>query len=405
MERLTSAFGLVVLVGVLFLFSENKRRISWALVGKGVFFQLLFGFIILKTDFGIGFFNAAKSFVNWILDFSIVGAKFMFGPLAPGEGSLGFIFATTVFPTIIFVSALMSVIYHIGLMEKVVKVVAWVMVKVLGTSGAESLSCAANVFIGQTEAPLVIKPYVSKMTRSEILTMMTGGMAHISGGVLAAYAGMGIDAGYLVCASLMNAPAAILCSKILIPEVEESVTKGNVKLTFEKTTSSIIEAAAVGASDGMRLAVNVGAMLLAFIALIAMINQLMAQSGHLVGLENFTLETIFGYIFYPVAWLMGVAREELMTVSVLLAKKTVINEFIAYMDLSKLKETLSHRSTMIATFALCGFSNFSSIAIQVGGIGTLAPEKRPLIAQLGLRALLAGSIACFMTACVAGLMV
>jgi CNT family concentrative nucleoside transporter len=310
-----------------------------------------------------------------------------------------------VLPTIIFMSSLMSVLYHVGIMQKVVEVVAKVMMKAMKTSGAESLAAAANIFVGQTEAPLVIKPFVGKMTKSELMCLMTGGMATVAGGVLAAYVGFGIDAGHLLAASVMSAPAALVCAKLMVPEVEESVTAGVVKVDLPKVSANVVDAAATGASDGLKLAVNVAAMLLAFIALIAMLNGILSGLGGLVGFPQLSFELIMGYLNAPVAWLLGVPWEDCLKVGSILGKKLVLNEFVGYLDLIAAKAEISERSTVLATYALCVFSNFSSIAIQLGGIGTMAPEKRPILAAYGMKALIGGTLACYMTACIAGILI
>ncbi len=405
MDRLVSLLGLFVMIGIAYALSEKKKAIQWRTVISGIVMQVVFGLIILKTDFGRNIFDTIGKGFNAILNYTGEGAKFLFGGLATPSESLGFIFATMVLPTIIFMSALMSVLYHIGVMQKVVELVARVMMKVMRTSGAESLASAANIFVGQTEAPLVIKPYVSKMTKSELMCLMTGGMATVAGGVLAAYVGFGIDAGHLLAASVMSAPAALVCAKLLVPEVEESATAGVVKVDLPKVSANVIDAAATGASDGLKLAVNVAAMLLAFIALIAMLNGILSALGGLFGFPQLTFELIMGYVNAPVAWLLGVPWEDCLTVGSILGKKLVLNEFVGYLDLVTAKATISERSTIITTYALCGFSNFSSIAIQLGGIGTMAPEKRPILAAYGLKALIGGTLACYMTACIAGLFI
>jgi CNT family concentrative nucleoside transporter len=298
----------------------------------------------------------------------------------------------------------MSVLYYLGIMQKIVEWVARIMMKVMRTSGAESLAAAANIFVGQTEAPLVIKPYVDLMTRSEIMALMTGGMATIAGGVLAAYVGFGVDAGHLLAASVMSAPAALVCAKLLVPEVEESTTAGVVKVQLPKLATNVIDAAASGASDGMKLAVNVAAMLLSFIALIAMLNGLLGWIGGFAGYPNISFELIMGYLFAPVAWILGCPWSDCVIVGNLLAKKLVLNEFVAYLDLKQNMPQLTERSIIISTYALCGFSNFSSIAIQVGGIGTLAPHKRSTIVAMGVKSLIGGTLACLMTAAIAGIM-
>lgn len=405
MDRLVSLLGLCVMIGFAYALSENKKAIQWRTVITGILLQIVFGLVILKTDIGRNVFATIGKGFNAILGFTGEGAKFLFGGLATPSESLGFIFATMVLPTIIFMSALMSVLYHIGVMQKVVELVARVMMWAMKTSGAESLAAAANIFVGQTEAPLVIKPFVAKMTRSELMCLMTGGMATVAGGVLAAYVGFGIDAGHLLAASVMSAPAALVCAKLLVPETEESVTAGVVKTDLPKISANVVDAAATGASDGLKLAVNVAAMLLAFIALIAMLNGILSGIGGLFGFPQLTFELLMGYLNAPVAWLLGVPWEDCLTVGSILGKKLVLNEFVGYLDLIAAKAQITERSMIIATYALCGFSNFSSIAIQLGGIGTMAPEKRPILAKYGMKSLIGGTLACYMTACIAGLFI
>ena len=404
MERLISLLGLLSMLAVGFAFSSNRKKINWKTVGSGLFLQIFLGLFILKTSVGKIVFEGARSFFTGILSYTSEGSQFIFGSLMD-TSKFGFIFFVMVLPTIIFMSSLMSILYHLGVMQIVIKATAKVMVKLMGTSGAESLSAAANIFAGQTEAPLVVKPFIGKMTRSELMALMTGGMATVAGGVLAAYVGMGIDAGHLLAASVMSAPAALVCAKILIPETEESSTKGEVSMDLPKTTANIIDAAATGAGDGLKLALNVGGMLLSFIALIALVNGTLGWAGSLVGYPELSLELITGYIFAPFAFLMGVPTEDILSVGTLLGKKLIINEFVAYLDLQQMIPTLKERSVVISTYALCGFANFSSIAIQVGGIGTIAPERRQDLAKLGVQSLIGGTLACFMTACVAGLFI
>lgn len=404
MEKLMSLVGLAVMVGIAFLISTNKKKIQWLTVVSGIVLQMVFGLLILKTTVGQNVFDGARSFFTSILNFTNQGSSFIFGGLTD-PSKYGFLFFTMVLPTIIFMSALMSVLYHIGIMQIVIRFTAKIMVKVMGTSGAESLAAAANIFAGQTEAPLVIKPYIDKMTKSELMALMTGGMATVAGGVLAAYVGMGIDAGHLLAASVMSAPAALVIAKLMVPEAEESVTKGVVKVEFPKTTVNLVDAAATGAADGLKLALNVGGMLLAFIALIALVNGTLSMVGGWFYYPQLSLELITGYLFAPLAFLMGVPWEDCVQVGSLLGKKTIINEFVAYLDLQQQLSTLQPRSVTIATYALCGFSNFSSIAIQIGGIGTIAPERRQDLAALGIKSLIGGTLACLMTACIAGLFI
>lgn len=405
MDRLISFIGLLVMIGIAYLLSEKKKAIQWRTVITGVLLQIVFGLLILKTDIGRNVFDSIGKGFNALLGYTGEGAKFLFGNLATPSDSLGFIFATMVLPTIIFMSALMSVLYHIGFMQKIVEIVARVMMWAMKTSGAESLAAAANIFVGQTEAPLVIKPFVGQMTKSELMCLMTGGMATVAGGVLAAYVGFGIDAGHLLAASVMSAPAALVCAKLMVPETEESVTAGVVKVDLPKISANVVDAAATGASDGLKLAVNVAAMLLAFIALIALLNGLLSGIGNLFGFPNLTFELLMGYLNAPVAWLLGVPWEDCLKVGAILGKKLVLNEFVGYLDLIAAKDQISERAMIISTYALCGFSNFSSIAIQLGGIGTMAPEKRPVLAAYGMKSLIGGTLACYMTACIAGLFI
>jgi CNT family concentrative nucleoside transporter len=416
-------FGLAVLIGITWLFSNNKRAVDWRLVLTGVGLQIGFAALVLLVPGGRDVFDwLGQAFVK-VLSFVNEGSTFIFGSLMDAK-SYGFIFAFQVLPTIIFFSALMGVLYHLGVMQAVVKAMAWAITKVMRVSGAETTSVCASVFIGQTEAPLTVRPYISKMTQSELLTMMIGGMAHIAGGVLAAYVGMlgGGDpvqqafyAKHLLAASIMAAPATLVVAKLLVPETGTPLTRGTVKMEVEKTTSNIIDAAAAGAGDGLRLALNIGAMLLAFIALIALVNAPLIWIGDVTGLaaaigRPTNLSTIFGFILAPVAWVIGTPWADATTVGSLIGQKVVINEFVAYTELSRIVNgqvpgvSLSQEGGLIATYALCGFANFSSIAIQLGGIGGLAPERRHDLAKFGLRAVLGGSIATFMTATIAGVL-
>ena len=410
-------FGLAVLISVAFAFSGNRNAVDWKQVLAGIGLQVVFAIIVILVPGGREFFDIISRVFVKVIDFAMVGGEFIFGALSDAE-QFGFIFVFQVLPTIIFFASLMSVLYHIGFMQKIVQGMAWVMQKVLRVSGSESLAVAANVFIGQTEAPLVVRPYISKMTESELLTMMVGGMATIAGAVLAAYIAMlgGTDeaqrlfyARHLLAASVMAAPATIVIAKLLRPEVEESLTKGTVRLEIEKTATNVIEAAANGAADGVKLSLNVAGMLLAFIALISMINFPLELIGEVTGLESLigeklTLSLILGYILSPLAWIIGIPWSEATIVGGLIGEKIVLNEFVAYLHLGQIKDTLSEHSVLISTYALCGFANFSSIAIQLGGIGGLAPNRRSDIARLGLRAVLGGTLATMMTATIAGVL-
>lgn len=416
-------FGLAVLIGITWLFSSNKRAVDWKLVATGITLQIAFAALVILVPGGRDVFDAlGKGFVK-VLSFVNEGSGFIFGSLMDTK-NYGFIFAFQVLPTIIFFSALMGVMYHLNVMQAIVRVMAWSITKVMRVSGAETTSVCASVFIGQTEAPLTVRPYIARMTQSELLTMMIGGMAHIAGGVLAAYVGMlgGGDpvqqafyAKHLLAASIMAAPATLVVAKLLIPETGTPLTRGTVKMEVEKTSSNIIDAAAAGAGDGLKLALNIGAMLLAFIALIALLNAPLTWIGDVTGLaaaigKPTNLSTIFGYLLAPIAWVIGTPWADATTVGSLIGQKVVINEFVAYTELSQIVNgqvagvSLSDEGRLIATYALCGFANFSSIAIQIGGIGGLAPERRHDLAKFGLRAVLGGTIATFMTATIAGVL-
>ncbi len=438
-------FGLALLIGITFLLSNNKKKVNWRLVISGFVLQIIFAILILRGDSLRQFFfpfGWPKDFFNWvsygfvlILNFTTEGAKFVFGDLAlsPGNtGSLGMFFAFQVLPTIIFFASLMSVLYYLGVMQKIVQGMAWVMAKVMGTSGAESLSCTANIFVGQTEAPLMIKPFIKGMTQSELLTVMIGGMATIAGGVMAAYIQMlgsayasahGVElfqaqqmfATQLLGASFMAAPGAMMIGKILIPETSESETKGILKVKIEKTSKNVIEAAANGAGDGLQLALNVGAMLIAFIAFIALINYLLNGLGDLTGMNNYlvtnfgqplSFQLVIGLVLQFIAFGIGVPWQDALSFGSLLGTKVVLNEFVAYSDMSTLVQTgklINEKSILMATYALCGFANFSSIAIQIGGLGPLAPNRRSDIAALGIKAVTGGVITTLLTATLAGL--
>ena len=417
-------FGLAVLIGIAWLFSNNKKSVDWTLVATGITLQIAFAALVLLVPGGKDAFDALGNGFVKVLSFVGAGSTFIFGDLMD-TSKYGFIFAFQVLPTIIFFAALMSVLYHLGVMQVIVRAMAWAITKVMRVSGAETTSVCASVFIGQTEAPLTVRPYISKMTESELITMMIGGMAHIAGGVLAAYVGMlgGGDpvqqafyAKHLLAASIMAAPATMVVAKLLIPETGTPLTRGTVKMEIEKTTSNIIDAAAAGAGDGLRLALNIGAMLLAFIALIALLNWPLTWIGDVTGLSAMLgkptdMATLLGYVLAPIAWLIGVPWQDANVVGGLIGQKIVLNEFVAYLQLADIVNgktpgvVLSDQGKLIATYALCGFANFSSIAIQIGGIGGLAPERRQDLARFGLRAVLGGTIATLMTATIAGVLI
>lgn len=433
LDRGRSLLGLVMLLGIAFALSHNRKAVSWRVVGLGIALQVIFAILILKTPVGEQFFNAMNTVVVALLAYTVEGARFIFGDLVfntvpVGEGvaggqmnvpspgmvaQTGAFFAFNVLPTIIFFSSLMTVMYHLGIMQRIVMAFAWIMQRTLKTSGAETLSAAGNIFVGQTEAPLLIKPFIGKMTMSELMAVMTGGFATVAGGVLAAFVGMLIAyfpdiAGHLIAASVMSAPAALVVAKVMYPEEEVPETQEAMAVSVEKPDANVIDAAARGAGEGLQLALNVGAMLLAFIALIALLNGLLGWATGLVGMDGVTIESILGQILSPVAWMMGVPWADATVVGQLMGVKTVLNEFVAYIQLSDLLGSgleLHPRSLIIATYALSGFANFSSIAIQIGGIGGIAPERRSDLSKLGLRAMIAGSLAAFMTATIAGMLI
>jgi CNT family concentrative nucleoside transporter len=431
LERLRSVLGLLALTGIAWLMSIDRARVAWRVVAWGISLQLLFALFILKTPVGVSIFETMNVVIVALLGFTVDGARFLFGNLVyntvpvgagdPGQGAFtempgmvantGGFFAFNVLPTIIFFSSLMTILYHLGIMQLAVKGVAWVMQRTMKTSGAETLSAAGNIFVGQTEAPLLIKPFVERMTMSELMAVMTAGFATVAGGVMAAYVGMLLlyfpdIAGHLMAASVMSAPAALVVAKLMVPETETAETAGRLDFSVERPDVNVIDAAARGASEGLYLALNVGALLLAFVALIYMFNGMLGWVGGLAGLEGLTLEAILGWVLAPLAWLMGVPWADAPQIASLMGVKTVLNEFFAYIQLAGVlggEHDLQPRSIIIVTYALAGFANFSSIAIQLGGIGGIAPSRRHDLSRLGLRAMIGGSIAAFMTATVAGM--
>jgi concentrative nucleoside transporter, CNT family len=437
-QRVVSVLGMVGILLLAWLMSVDRRTVQWRVVAWGMGLQLLFALFILKTPVGVAIFAGLNDVVVALLGFATDGARFLFGNLVdhavpvtiPGEvpgavAHTGAFFAFTVLPTIIFFSSLMAVLYHLGIMQGVVRGMAWVMMRTMRTSGAETLSAAGNIFVGQTEAPLLVRPFVERMTMSELMAVMTGGFATVAGGVMAAYVGMLVlyfpdIAGHLLAASVMSAPAALVVAKLMYPEKEEPVTRSSLGADVPSGHANVIDAAARGAGDGMTLAFNVGAMLLAFIALIAMLNAILGAAAGWVGLEavlqgrgalaageSLTLEVILGWTLAPLAWIMGVPWGDAVAVGSLLGIKTVANEFVAYLRFADLlaADGLSPRSIVISTYALAGFANFSSIAIQIGGIGSIAPNRRSDLSRIGLRAMIGGSLAAFLTATIAGILI
>jgi CNT family concentrative nucleoside transporter len=403
--RAVSLLGLATLIALAWLVSSDRRRVPWRVVAWGLALQLGLALLLLKTAAGRGFFVGVNGLVVGLLAQTQVGVRFVFGPLL----DTGFSVALHVLPVIVFMGSLFAVLYHLGVVQRVVALLARGLSHSLGTSGAESLAAIANIFVGMTEAPLLVRPYVERMTRSELFTLMTTGMATVAGSVLVAYVqilGGGDFAGHLVTASLLSAPAAILVAKVMIPETEQPETGADAGPAFERTTVNVIDAASQGGLAGLRLAAYVGALLVAFVALVAMLNDVTAWAGALVGIPELTLQRMLGWLFAPLAWLMGVPWSEAPSVGSLLGVKTVLNEFLAYRDLGVLiaEGGLSPRSAVIASYALCGFANFGSLAILLGGIGGIAPSRRGDLAELGLRSILAGTLATLMTGCVAGLL-
>jgi concentrative nucleoside transporter, CNT family len=405
-SRFTGILGLVVILGIAWLFSTHKRDIKLRLIAWGMGLQLVFALLVLKTDFG-KLFQAVGAGVNAMLAYTELGSEFVFGPLGKSGGPFGVVFAFQVLPIVIFIASFFAILYYLGVMQWIVRGMAIGMQKVMGVSGAESLNVAASIFMGQTEAPLTIRPFIARLTESELFTIMTSGMAHVSGAVMAAYVKIAhVEIQHLLTAVIMTAPATIMLAKIFVPETEKPVTAGKVEVKIEKTAVNVIDAAAQGAGDGLHLALNIAGMLIAFLALIAMANGILGWVHSLpaMGWLPPSLERIFGVLFAPLAWLMGVPWKDAATIGDLLGTRLVGNEFLAFLKLGPLKESLDPRSFVIATYALCGFANFSSIAIQIGGIGALAPNRKPDLARLGLRAVAAGSMANFMSACIAGML-
>ena len=423
-----ATLGMAVLIGIGYLMSSHKKSIAWRTIFLGILLQFVLAVLVLKVPFINKGFDYAAGFFQVILKFSEEGATFLFGNLVSDTKSFGYIFAFQVLPTIVFFSAVSSILYYFGILQKIIYVLAIIMKKTLGVTGPESLAAAANIFVGQTEAPLVVKPYISNFTRSELMCLMTGGMATIAGGVFAAYVGfLGGDdpvqqlffAKHLLTASIISAPAAIVAAKLIVPETVEKSAEANLEV-IEDNGNNLLDAISRGTTDGLKLAINVGAMLLVFTALVYMLNDFILQfPGKWLGVNEYIKETtsgrfegltftyILGLIFAPIAWLLGTPTQDIVIVGQLLGQKTVINEFVAYSDLGLLREkgiVLDPKSLIIVTYALCGFSNFASIGIQIGGISALAPNKRQELTELGLKAMIAGTIACFMTAIVASVL-
>ncbi|MFN6525360.1 NupC/NupG family nucleoside CNT transporter [Nostoc sp. ChiSLP03a] len=402
MERAISALGILVFLSISYAFSVNRRAVRWRIVVWGLGLEFLFALVILKTPWGLNVFKSLGDIVGQFLAFSDVGAKFVFG-----ENFKDHFFAFQVLPTIIFFSAFISVLYYYGILQRVVNVVAWIMMKTMITSGSESLSCAGNIFLGPTEAALIVKPYIANMTQSELHAVMTGGFATIAAGVLGAYLSFGIPAEHLIAAFFMTAPTSLVVSKLLYPETEISETAGKAKAYIETNYVNVIDAATTGAIDGVKLAVNVGVMIIAFLGLLAALNALLGWLGAFVGLQQLSLQWILSLIMAPVAWLMGVPWADCRQVGALLGTKTILNEFIAFLDLKALIEggKISRRAVIITTYALCNFANLGSIGITIGGIAGIAPNRQHDLARMGVRSMIGGLLAGFITACIAGVLI
>jgi CNT family concentrative nucleoside transporter len=401
--------GLITMIGLAYLFSTDRKAIKLKAVLWGVGLQLVFAVFVLRFEIGRQLFEKAGFLVNKLLSFSYIGSEFVFGEIGKKASLLGFSFAFQVLPTIIFIAAFFALLYHIGVMQVVIRAAAWIMTRVMGVSGAESLNVAASIFMGQTEAPLTIRPFLSKLTKSELMCVMTSGMAHVSGGIMAAYIAFGIEAKHLLTAVIMTAPGTLLMAKMLVPETEKPLTAGRVEMPEMEKEANFLGAISRGTVDGLHLALNVGAMLITFLALLALINALMGGAHNWLagrGVTGFpsSLQQIFGWIFAPVAWVIGIPWRDCATIGNLLGTRMVINEVVAFTQLGGMRATLDPRSFTIATFALCGFANFSSIGIQIGGIGALAPNQRGQLAKFGIRAMLAGTMANLMSASIVGIL-
>ncbi len=405
-------FGIVFLIAVAIFLSHNRAKINWRTVGFAFGLQVLLGAFVLYIPFGKEALVSITSGVQQVIDSAKAGINFLFGGLgtdAMFANGVGFVFAIRVLPVIIFFSSLIAVLYHLGIMQWVIRIIGGGLQKLLHTSKSESLSATANIFVGQTEAPLIVRPYISKMSQSELFAIMVGGLASVAGSIMAGYAGLGIDLKYLIAASFMAAPGGLLMAKIIIPETEKLNRETNndeiEQVDEEEKPVNVIDAAATGATSGLKLAVNVGAMLLAFIALIALLNMIMGGIGSLFGFDHITIEWMLGYIFAPIAYVIGVPASEMLQAGSFIGQKVVVNEFFAYVNFVEVKDSLSVGTQAIVTFALCGFANLSSIAILLGGIGSMAPNRRPDIAKLGLKAMIAATLANLMSAAIAGIFI
>jgi CNT family concentrative nucleoside transporter len=412
MGKYVGILGLLTMLVLAYLFSTDRKAIKLKTILWGVGLQLTFAFFVLKFEKGRELFSFLGAKVNQLLDFSYLGSQFIFGELGKKVSNFGVVFAFQILPTIIFIAALFALLYHIGVMQIIIRAAAWLMQRVMGASGAESLNVAASIFMGQTEAPLTIRPFLPKMTKSELMTVMTSGMAHVSGGIMAVYIAYGIEAKHLLTAVIMTAPGTLLMAKMLVPETEQPLTAGKVEMPPMEKEANFLGAISRGTVEGLHLALNVGAMLITFIALLGLVNAIMGGAHNwLVGHPGLhmtwfpsSLQQVFGWVFAPIAWVIGVPWQDCAQMGNLLGTRMVVNEVVAFQQLGTLKAMLDPRTFTIATFALCGFANFSSIGIQIGGIGALAPERRGDLAKLGIRAMMAGTMANLMSASIVGLL-
>jgi len=404
MGRFTGILGIAVILGLAWLFSTDRKAIKLKTIAWGLGLQIVLGIFVLRVKSGQIIFQTLGNGAKHLLDFSYIGSTFVFGELGKSDSNLGLIFAFQVLPTIIFIAAFFAVLYYLGIMQLIIRAAAWLMTKIMGASGAESLNVAASIFMGQTEAPLTIRPFLAKLTKSELMTVMTSGMAHISGGMMAAYIAVGgADPKNLLTAVIMTAPGTLLMAKMLVPETEQALTAGRVEMPPAEKESNILSAIARGTVDGLHLALNVGAMLIVFLALLALLNAMMGWVHIHISWFPYSLQQVLGWVFAPIAWLIGVPWHDAASIGNLLGLRMVTNEFVAFRDLGPMKGSLDPRTFAIATFALCGFANFSSIGIQIGGIGALAPERRQDLAKLGIRAMLAGTAANLLSAAIVGI--
>jgi CNT family concentrative nucleoside transporter len=408
MGRYTGILGLLTMLTLAYVFSTNRRAIRLKTVAWGLGLQIVFAIFVLRVDFGRRMFQTIGDAANKVLSYSFAGSEFLFGPLGKQSSNIGFIFAFQVLPVVIFICALFAILYHVGVMQIVIRIAAWLMTRVMGASGAESLNVAASIFMGQTEAPVTIRPFLPDLTRSELMTVMTSGMAHVSGSIMAAYFAFGAEPRHVLSAVIMTAPGTILVSKMLVPETEHPRTAGKVVMPEDEAEKeekeNLLGAIARGTGDGLHMALNIGAMLIAFLALIALLDGIMGGIHRHVGWFPTSLEGILGVLFSPIAWVIGIPWRDCHAIGNLLGTRMVLNELVAFSMLGPQRAALDPRSFTIATFALCGFANLSSIGIQIGGIGALAPNRRGDLAKLGVRAMLAGTMANLMSASIAGML-